>query len=320
MTPSVLGISPQYPASAGDDLRLDVVIVAYRSDEVIERCIRSARRIPGCTSVVVVDHGDGASATQADALGARTIVAPNAGFGAGQNRGAATCRSDAVLILNPDAEVAPDAVARGLGLLRECPDVAAVQGAIVGRDTGTLERSQGRPLGPMHLVGRALRARRLLSVPTVRRLARRSGLVSDHVDRRPADVVDVRSLAATALLVRRSAFEEVGGFDERYFLYGEDLDLCRRLRSAGWRLVTVPDDWAVHDGGGSAASAWDRELRWWQGTMVYAARWWGGSAWIVGLLAAAITWARLTAAAPRRWREAASALVAVPLRQRRAVG
>ncbi|HWC11147.1 MAG TPA: glycosyltransferase family 2 protein, partial [Acidimicrobiales bacterium] len=267
-----------------------------------------------------VDHGDGGTAALAATLGARTVVAPNLGFGAGQNRGVALGDSEVVLLLNPDAEVRTEAVSRGLSLLLGSPGVAAVQGAIVNRRTGELERSQGRALGPVHLLGRASGARALLRLRGVRALGRRSAVLADHVDRRPADPVEVESLAATALLVRRVAFEEIGGFDERYFLYGEDLDLCRRLRAAGGRLLAVPDDWAVHDSGASAASAWDRELRWWEGTMVFAARWWARPAWGVGLAAACAAWIRLTVAVPRRGREAAVALLTEPIRLRRSRG
>ena len=96
----------------------------------------------------------------------------------------------------------------------------------------------------------------------------------DHVERVPSAAEDVETLAAVSILVRRDAFDAIGGFDERYFLYGEDLDLCRRLRGAGWRLVSLPVAWASHHSGASASGWWDRELRWWEGTMQFAAHWW----------------------------------------------
>ena len=137
------------------------------------------------------------------------------------------------------------------------------------------------------------------------------------MDRVPGGPRRVDSLAATAVLVRRDAFDAVGGFDESYFLYGEDLDLCRRLRNDGWGLVALPDRFAVHESGGSAPSDTARELTWWRGTMRFAARWWSPAAWGVAVVAAVVGWigiaVREPSAASRAWRE----MVAEPLRDRR---
>lgn len=294
---------------------VDSVLVAYRSEDVIGGALDAARWLGG--RMVVVDHGDGASARRAAAAGAVTVHDPaNPGFGAGVNRGVARTASPYVLICNPDAEVVAEAVEAGVELLRTRPDVAAVQGVIVNRSSGLPERSQGVEVGPVHLLGRAVGARRLLSDGFVRRLARRSAVLRDHAQRVPERPEDVESLAATAVLVRRSAFDAVGGFDESFFLYGEDLDLCRRLRRAGWRLVALPDVWAEHLSGASAESEVARELDWWRGTMSFAARWWRGGAWSLAVAAAAVRWARLAARHPRRARGAFAALVAEPLRER----
>jgi hypothetical protein len=120
----------------------------------------------------------------------------------------------------------------------------------------------------------------------------------------------VETLAATVLLVRRSAFEQVGGFDERYFLYGEDLDLCRRLRNADWRLVALPSEFARHQSGASSAGWWERELVWWQGTMQFASRWWTGNAWRLAVGAALVRWAGMAIARPYGARRAWRAVVA----------
>lgn len=278
---------------------VDVVEVAFRSDDVIEGSVRAALSLGG--RVVVVDHGDGRSAALAAAAGATTIVDPsNPGFGAGQNRGMRECTSEFVLLCNPDAEVDPAAVQAGVAHLRARPDVAAVQGVIVNRATGKPERSQGVELTPLHLLGRALGARRLLDVGWVRALARRSAVLRDHADRVPAGPVEVESLAAAAVLVRREAFDWVGGFDPGYFLYGEDLDLCRRLRAAGWKLLAIPDVWATHTSGGSATSSREREQDWWEGTMAFAATWWTGPKWWVARVVASIRSAGAAGPALRR--------------------
>lgn len=296
---------------------IDVVIVAFESRKDIERCVRSALDLAGAGIVTVVDHGSDGSFDLARELGATAVVQENHGFGAGCNRGAREGRAPWVLFLNPDSLVNPEIVLRGLGAAMSRPDVGAVQGSIINEFSGGPERSQGREITCVHLLGRSILARRLLRFSTVRGLARRLPLLVDHVDRVPEWPSEVESLAATALLVRRTAFEAVEGFDESYFLYGEDLDLCRRLREHGWILLAVPGLWACHRGGGSSASEWRREAAWWQGTMHFAARWWGPWSWRFSLLAATIAWLRLTFRRPSQYRAAWRAVIGDAVAARR---
>lgn len=294
---------------------IDAVLVAYGSEDVIAGALTLVGALGG--RAVVVDHGDGASARIAASMGAVAIHDPsNPGFGTGQNRGLSFARTEYVLLCNPDAELVPDAVLAGAELLRTCPRVAAVQGVIMNRGTGQPERSAGVELTAIHLLGRALGVKRLLKAPAVAAIVRRSRTLQDHADRVPSGPTEVESLAATAMLIRRSAFESVRGFDEAYFLYGEDLDLCHRLRAAGWALVTVPEVWATHVSGGSAASGWSREANWWRGTMQFAARRWGSGAWFAAVTAASVRWARLAVGHPSQARPAFRSMVAEPLRCR----
>ena len=297
----------------------DVVVVAYASRDTIEHCVERVGEIPGVGNLIVVDHGTDGTADLAEVMGARVLRDPgNPGFGAGQNRGVAATTAPYVLLLNPDAAPEPDGIAAGLALLEADARVGAVQGVITNRTTGAPERSSGRELGPVHLLGRAVGARRLLSYAPVRAVARRIGVVADHVERVPSRPTAVDSLAATAILVRRAAFDQIGGFDESYFLYGEDLDLCRRMRRAGWTLVAMPERFAWHESGASAASSTERELTWWRGTMQFAARWWDDVAWWGALASATVAWASLSVRDTRVSARAWDALVRAPYRDRRA--
>ena len=296
------------------DSNVDVVIVAFRSEAVIEEAVRRGQALGG--RVVVVDHGDGGSAKRSEALGAETLRdATNPGFGAGQNRGVATTRTEFVFLCNPDAAVEPAAIRQGAAYLAAHPQVAAVEGVIVNTRTGQPERSQGVELNPLHLLGRAVGARQLLSFPLIQRLASRSSRLRDHVQRVPPGPTEVEALAATAILVRRAAFDDVDGFDPAYFLYGEDMDLCHRLRLRGWKLVAMPEVWARHLNGGSSESSFERELHWWRGTMTFAARWWGPGNWSVAVAAAAIRWVRLAVTESHRSQFAFSALIGGSTRQ-----
>jgi hypothetical protein len=275
------------------------VIVAYESRATIEEAIRAVRDLG---PVVVVDHGRDGTAKLADRLGVLSVSDPtNPGYGAGQNRGRAYVGGDWLLMLNPDAVIDAEAVRTGLRYLEARPDVAMVQGVITAAD-GTPERSQGVELGPVHLWGRALGLRRLLSLSLVGTVVSRVGVLRDHVVRAPESPVKVEYLAAVAPLVRRSAIVSVGGFDEAFFLYGEDLDLCHRLRRNGWQLVALPERWAMHVSGASSASSLERELVWWQGTMQFAAKWWCRRDYTLARLAAILRAASLVVMHPREGR------------------
>jgi GT2 family glycosyltransferase len=295
---------------------LDVVVVAYNSRDGIGELVDDLRGIVD-GRVVIVDNGEDGSADVAEAHGATVVRLPsNPGFGSGHNAGLEHATARHVLLLNPDARPHAPGLAAGLAHLAAHPEVAAVQGAVVNESTGLRERSHGVELGPAHLLGRAVGARRLAGLRSIRALARKT-FAADHIERSVERPTSVESLAATAPIVRRDALLSVGGFDEGYFLYGEDLDLCRRLRGEGWELVALPDRFAVHQGGASSAGWWEREVEWWRGTMRFAARWWARPAWSAAVAAAALRALVLMAARPRRAAQAWRGLVVEPRRARR---
>jgi len=297
--------------------RLDAVVVTYASRDDVGRCLASLLAVRGMGTVVVVDHGDDGSDRVASAMGAVVVRDPaNPGFGAGHNRGVALTRARCVLLMNPDAALVPGAVEEGLALLDAQPDVAACQGVIVDEATGLPERSHGVLLGPGHLWGRALRLRGLLRWWPVRSVVRRLPGFADHVERVPDGPVDTAALGATALLVRREAFDAIGGFDTRFFLYGEDTDLSKRWTEAGWRLVALPLPWAVHHAGGSSGSSWEREVQWWRGAMTFAATWYPERAWAMAVGAAMVRAVTLGARRPSRAGVAWRAMVVAPVRMR----
>jgi GT2 family glycosyltransferase len=294
-------------------LPLDAVVVTYASRHDVGRCLASLRTVRGMETVVVVDHGDDGSDEVAAAMGAVVVRDPdNPGFGAGHNRGVALTRAHYVLLMNPDAVLVPGSVEVGVALLDSEPRVAACQGVIIDEATGMPERSQGVLLGPGHLWGRALRLRGLLRWRPVRSVVRRLPGLADHVARVPDGPVNTAALGATALLVRREAFDAVGGFDRRFFLYGEDMDLSRRWTEAGWRLVALPIRWAVHHAGGSSGSSWGREVEWWRGSMTFAATWYPERAWAMAVGAVMVRAVTLGACRPSRATAAWRAMVVGP--------
>jgi len=297
--------------------RVDAVVVAYQSSPTIQRCVTELLKIPGLGHVVVVDHGNDGAGVAAEGLGATALYDPeNPGFGVGQNTGIELTSAPYVLMCNPDAVVRPDAIADGLLMLEDRRDLAAVQGVVRERDRDLIQRSYWQSVGAIHLWMRILRIGAIFRMRPLRSLGvSRRHLLPDG----PQALREVEALAAITLLVRREAFDEVGGFDPGFFLYWEDLDLCRRFRRAGWRLCVTPEIWAVHIGGASSGDVIEREHQWWRGCMRYTALWYPTGQWVAALGAATVQWLTLSAARPRHARSFWRDLIAVPKRVRRGV-
>lgn len=206
---------------------LDIVIVTYRSAAHLPACLASLQE---SAKVVVVDNASGdASAEIAEAAGAKVIRnAENLGFAAAANRGAREGKAKLVLFLNPDAVVGGDDLEK-LAAAFGADERLAAAGPRLVTPEGAEQRAWWSLPSPGATWTEALGLHRIRS-------SQGGG----------------RGFAVGAcLMVRRSAFEALGGFDERFWLYGEETDLCRRLWDAGWRVCLVPGAVATHIGGAS---------------------------------------------------------------------
>ena len=217
-------------------MRSSVVIVNWNAGRALLDCLAS---VPGGGDVVETVLVDNASTDDSLAVarerhpGVRVVeTGANLGFAAGANRGAAAARGDALVFLNPDARVEPGAIERLVGALATTPGAGIAGGGLVGAD-GRWQPGSAR----FHPVAH------LLLDTTPGRLVERG--------RRGPRVVDW--VYGTFMAVRRDAFRQLGGFDESYFLYGEDLDLCHRAAAHGLRTLHVPEARAVHGANVSAA-------------------------------------------------------------------
>jgi N-acetylglucosaminyl-diphospho-decaprenol L-rhamnosyltransferase len=160
------------------------------------------------------------------------------------NQGIAATRAPYVLILNPDCRLAPGALARLLDGLERDIRTAIVAPRVLNPDGSFQGNARGDPDMMTGVFGRTSALRRLFPGLAV---ARRN-----VVDDGGTDTVTVDWVSGACMLARREALDIVGGFDERYFLYWEDADLCRRLRTAGYAIRHVRGAEAVHDSGHSS--------------------------------------------------------------------
>jgi N-acetylglucosaminyl-diphospho-decaprenol L-rhamnosyltransferase len=283
---------------------VDFVVVAYRSAGILGACLDSiAADLAGTSAevgwgdgapVIVVDNAspdDSAAVARAHSVGATVIEsAVNSGFGSGCNLGAAAGRSANLFFLNPDARLTPGTTSRLLRELDQDPTLGAVGPALADPSGAYRAASAGYEPGLRSVLGHFLLLGR---VPGLRRWFRPLQLPEGSGEHRP----DWASGAA--LVVRREAFEEVGGFDESMFLYMEDVDLCRRLREHGWSIGYEPGVVALHELGGTQGP--EQSTRWARAFHAYLLRRHGATyARVCSMLAAIGLGLRAVAYLPRR--------------------
>jgi GT2 family glycosyltransferase len=174
--------------------------------------------------------------------------AENVGFSRACNQGARESRTPFLLFLNPDATLTPGSLPALTALVDARPQVGIV-GPRTRSASGAIQVSTGDDLSPL-----AERRQRRL----VRGVAEGNPSVLAEAEALHAVEREVDWVSGACLLIRREAFDAVSGFDERFFLYEEDADLCRRVREAGWKVMFSPAAEARHALGRSMARAKER--------------------------------------------------------------
>lgn len=233
----------------------EVVLVAYHTPELVRSALEP---LAGALAVTVVDNSSSPAVRRvAEDLGVRYLdPGRNGGFAAGVNHALArraTPGTD-VLLLNPDARVALDDVARLQSALHAAPDLASVGPA---QEDGS--GAPARVHWPFLTPGRAW-----LEAVGLGRLPSRRGYVVGSV-----------------LLLRAAALEGVGPFDERYFLYAEETDWAYRASRIGWRHALVPDVHAQHLGGATSGSSTERTVHFRASQELYLRKHYGAAGWAV---------------------------------------
>jgi GT2 family glycosyltransferase len=224
----------------GADPQLDVAIVSYRCETLLRDCLEALRAHPASAGmrVHVVDNasGDGtAEMVRRDFAEVELTVSPrNLGFGAANNIAIAAGRAPYVLILNPDTRLAAGALDRLLELIDSRPEVGMV-GPRLELDDGSFDHASRRSFPtPVSALGHFTGLGR-----------RGSGALAAY--RAPGvEAGPVEAINGAFMLIRRAALERVGTFDERYWMYMEDLDLCYRFAQAGWITWYEPSVTVTH--------------------------------------------------------------------------
>lgn len=208
-------------------MSISVVIVTYNSAKVIGGCLAALETSIGCEmKVLVVDNAspDGTAALVRSKFPSFTLLAndENRGFGAASNQAVALSDTAYLMLLNPDTHVAPDTIVRAVVFMESNPSVGIAGCKITNSDGSPQDSVSYRYPGEK---------------------------------RAPGDIAGLPGTIAcvlgAAMIVRAEVMNELNGFDEDFFLYGEDQDLCLRARKAGWSIGFIPDAVVAHAGGHS---------------------------------------------------------------------
>lgn len=231
----------------------DILIVNFNSGLHLRACLESVRaHAPGSRAIVVDNASSDGSEAAAERAGEHlTLVRneANVGFGAAVNRALRLARSETVLLMNPDCLLREDTLGPLEAELAAHPECAVV-GPRVVNDDGSLQGSvRGDPTLLTGLFGRTSLLTRWFPRSAIAR--RNVQTLAGRSERSfTADWI-----SGACLLARRDRLASINGFDERFFLYWEDADLCLRLRQAGWTIRYVSNATVVHTGGVSSGSA-----------------------------------------------------------------
>jgi GT2 family glycosyltransferase len=226
---------------------VSIIIVNWKSCDYVKKCLQSIYKFTEGLQfeVIVVDSAsyDGCGEMLArDFPGVLFIQSPeNLGFAGANNLGAQHAKGGNLLLLNPDTELHENSLRVLLDRLGSCPEAGAVGCRLLNAD-GSVQIScvQALPtvlnqfLDNKHIRGLFPRWRIWGTAPL------------RSTQAQPAEAV-----SGACILVKRELFDRVGGFSRHYFMYGEDLDLCFKIKQAGCRVYHVPETTIIHYGGGS---------------------------------------------------------------------
>lgn len=227
---------------------LSVVIVSYRCRDLLRDCLDSlsAERETVDMEVLVYDNASGddtLTAADGHPWVITEALTENVGFGRANNLGFDRARGRAVLALNPDTVITPGSLRACLDELWAHTDVGVLSPRLVDPD-GNLDRrcKRGFPTPWSSFCYFTGLDRRLTGPRSTHYTA---GWVDEH------EAGDVESVMGAFMLMRADALAEVGGFDEQFFMYAEDIDLCLRFIAKGWRVRYWPGVDVLHVGSGS---------------------------------------------------------------------
>jgi N-acetylglucosaminyl-diphospho-decaprenol L-rhamnosyltransferase len=229
---------------------LDVLVVNFNGGHLLAEFFRSVKAASENISINLLFFDNGSTDGSSESIRRNHpdvflfVGDKNIGFGRGNNQLVQYLKGRYVLLLNTDAFVAPDSLSKTIDFMETCQDCGVLGVRLVGRDGGLQPSCRYFPT-PLNVF--LIRTGLGRFFPWVGMV---DDMAWDHATVRECDWVP-----GCYYLIRREVIHQVGLFDPRFFLYYEEVDHCRRVKAAGWKVVYFPDTEVVHIGGESAKSA-----------------------------------------------------------------
>jgi len=235
-------------------MRISIIIVSYNVKEFLQQCILSLKNaLEGMTHEIIVidnDSVDGSVNLIRQRFPEIHLIEnhSNKGFAAACNQGLAVARGELILLLNPDTMLQEDTIDVMVKFFEDHPEAGAAGCKILNAD-GTLQLACRRTFPtPAVALPKLLGLSRLF--PKIKAFSRYNLTYLD-----PDQMTEVDAVSGSFLVFRKTVYEQIGGLDESYFLYGEDLDYCYRIKESGWKIYYVPDTKIIHYKGESTKQA-----------------------------------------------------------------
>jgi N-acetylglucosaminyl-diphospho-decaprenol L-rhamnosyltransferase len=252
---------------------LSIVVLNWNVRDLLDRCLASLRSDHGALEIIVVDNAsrdDSVAMVRAKYPQVTLIAnAENRGFTGGNNQGIEAAHGRYVMVLNPDTEVLGDALDRLVAYLDGHPDVGAIGPQLLNPDRSI--QSSRRRFPTLSTA--------FFESTWLQGIAPRRVLTHYYMDDVPATTThEVDWLNGACTVFRREVLERVGVYDaQNYFMYSEELDLCRRVKEAGWKIVYLPEAQVVHYVGQSSDQAAAARHIYFQTSKVHYFRKWHGA-------------------------------------------
>ncbi len=247
------------------DVLLSIIIVSYNTKNMLRICLDSIFQYPltlGRFEIIIVDNAspDGSGDMISKRYPQITLIQNhrNHGFAYAANQGIRHGKGDFFLLVNPDTRLLPDALNIMMRFLEDNQDIGASGGLMINDNGGEQPSCLVYPTYSNVLFSRSSIFNK---IPFLGKVAR-------DLRALPERVTDVDALAGGYMFLKREALNQIGLFDERFFLYVEDIDICKRMKDVGWRVVFNPESKIIHHWGASASKI-KRKTFWWHHISMY---------------------------------------------------
>lgn len=265
-------------------MKLSIIFVLYNARDVIETALDAvyASVVNFDYEVIIVDNKSPDDSVNfirekylsQDGIAKKTKLIPNPqndGFGIGNNIGMKQATGDYILLLNTDTKLAPDNLQTMINFLESRQDVGAATCKLVMAN-GEIDKASRRAEPNL--------LRSFFRLFGLQRLSPKIFGGYNLMDKNPEQESELEACSGAYLMMPRIAYQKIGGFDERFFMYGEDLDLCRSIREAGYKIWWYPQTACVHYRGQSTKKTSQKMLfAFYDAMWIYYKKWYSKKYW-----------------------------------------